>query len=80
MFSLNNRASVESMLRNLVPGRLRAFNKLTPKRSPYSFQRWANDRAGMLCMYYSFDSRDGSTQNVKRVPIHEIEAALRHLQ
>ena len=67
-------------MRSLVPGTVREFKKLSCQGDPYRFERWDTDRAGSLCLYYSFESRDGSRRNVKRIPIREIEAAYLYLR
>lgn len=69
---------LEQQLRRLIPGSLHTFAKLAGGR-PYRFDRWDCDRNGVDCLYYSFASRDGRGRNVKRVPVHEVRAALQLL-
>jgi hypothetical protein len=71
--------ALESVLKELVPGKLREFKKLT-KGEPYRFKGWQADREGRPCLYYTFSSRDGRSTNTKRVPTAEIATALAHLR
>jgi hypothetical protein len=71
--------TLESVLKELLPARLREFKKLT-EGEPYRFKTWKVDGEGRPCLYYTFSSRDGRSTNTKRVPMAEIGAALTHLR
>jgi len=71
-------STLETALHRLIPNEVRTFAKLE-HGDPYHFDRWANDNADTLCLYYWFMARDGVKKNKKRVPVSEIRAALRQL-
>ena len=66
---------LESTLRNLVPSVASTFEKLTPGRAPYSFDRWADG-----ALYYKVSRRANGVWNKKRVKTSEIRAALARLR
>lgn len=71
---------LESLLRQTIPAKVRIFAKLTEHGEAYNFDRWNEDRAGSLCLYYWFPARIGVKRNKKRVPVSEVRAALRELR
>lgn len=68
---------LESVLHELVPGKLAKFAKLD-HGEPYLFEAWRNDRSGSPCMYYWILGDAG--RNKKRIPVSEIYAALTELR
>jgi hypothetical protein len=56
---------LESTLKTLMPKNVNTFAKLT-HGDLYHFDKWANDKDGLSCLYYWFLARDGVKTNGKR--------------
>lgn len=65
-------------LNEVIPSQHSVFNKLTGG-DPYYFAKWESDKYGNLCLYYWFWNKSKTKPNKKRVPVSEIEAAVRVL-
>ncbi len=52
------------------------FSKLLDEGAPYRFSRLGADTNGVVCVYYTFPSRDGKKLNEKRVPLSELVSAV----
>lgn len=66
---------LESTLRTLIPSVANTFDKLTPGRGPYGFDRWTDG-----AFYYNVSRRANGVWNKKRAKVSEIRAALGRLR
>lgn len=71
--------SISSQIKHDIPAQIRRFKKLTSGR-PYFYHCWKSDRAGKECLNYRFLGRNGKTEHVKKIPLSELEAAVRRFQ
>jgi hypothetical protein len=66
-------ANLQSALDSQFQQGRRRFAKLQERGEPYLFDGWRTDYTGALCLYYTFSG------HTKRVPLHELVAALQKL-
>ena len=62
-------------MRSLIPSVANTFEKLTPDREPYHFDRWADG-----AFYYRVSRQANGVWNKKRVKVSEIRPALGRLR
>ena len=70
---------ITSQIKKDIPQRIAQFPKLISGR-PYYFLAWKNDRGGVECLYYRFKNATGKTEQIKKVPLRELESAVRMFQ